>query len=117
MTERRIHQDRAIGYCQALMQEFFAIISTLPVDHNKYDRIAEYIVKEIDLIKKWRTSDNRFKVAIDKNENEVTTEDAYNDKTINYEQVSDFGLGLKDNLMVFDSKKKNNKNENKEHAV
>jgi hypothetical protein len=33
----------------------------LPVDHNKYTRLAKEIDNEIRLIKKWRASDNRFR--------------------------------------------------------
>lgn len=60
-TERRLHQDRAIGYCYGLTQELEYVIETLPVDINKYTEFADMIQKEINLIKGWRKSDNKFK--------------------------------------------------------
>jgi hypothetical protein len=64
LTERRIHQDRAIGYCYTLTQELQYAIETLPVDVNTYLRFGESIQTEINLIKGWRRSDNKFKGAI-----------------------------------------------------
>lgn len=60
-TERRIHQDRAIGQCYRLTQELQYAIETLPVDVNKYLRFADMIQTEINLLKGWRKSDNKFK--------------------------------------------------------
>jgi len=39
-------------------------IETLPVDVNKYLRFAEMIQTEINLLKGWRKSDNKFKSAL-----------------------------------------------------
>lgn len=64
LIERRIHQDRAIGQCYRLAQELQYAIETLPVDVNTYTRFGESIQKEINLIKGWRKSDNKFKGAI-----------------------------------------------------
>ena len=64
LIERRIHQDRAIGQCYRLTQELQYAIETLPVDVNTYTRFGESIQKEINLIKGWRKSDNKFKGAI-----------------------------------------------------
>lgn len=61
LKERRIHQDLAIGQCYRLVQELQYSIETLPVDVNVYLRFSEQIQKEIDLIKGWRKSDNKFK--------------------------------------------------------
>lgn len=61
LTERRIHQDIAIGQCYRLIQELQYAIETLPVNVNVYLRFAEDIEKEISLIKGWRKSDNKFK--------------------------------------------------------
>lgn len=61
LTERRIHQDLAIGQCYRLVQELQYSIETLPVDVNVYLRFSEQIQKEIDLIKGWRKSDNKLK--------------------------------------------------------
>lgn len=64
LIERRIHQDLAIGQCYRLVQELQYAIETLPVDVNAYLRFSAGIQKEIDLIKGWRKSDNKFKRAI-----------------------------------------------------
>lgn len=64
LIERRQHQDRAIGQCFRLQQELQYAIETLPVDVNAYLRFGEGIKHEIDLIKGWRKSDNKFKGAI-----------------------------------------------------
>lgn len=64
LVERRIHQDRAVGQCYRLTQELQYAIETLPVDANKYLRFAEMIQTEINLLKGWRKSDNKFKSAL-----------------------------------------------------
>jgi len=64
LIQRRLHQDRAIGYCYHLVQELQYAIETLPVDVNVYLRFADAIQTEINLIKGWRKSDNKFKGAI-----------------------------------------------------
>lgn len=64
LTQRRLHQDRAIGYCYHLVQELQYAIETLPVDINIFLRFGEAIQTEINLIKGWRKSDNKFKGAI-----------------------------------------------------
>lgn len=64
LVERRIHQDLAIGQCYRLVQELQYAIETLPVDVNTYLRFGADIQKEIDLIKGWRKSDNKFKTAL-----------------------------------------------------
>ena len=64
LVERRLCQDRAIGQCYRLTQELQYAIETLPVDVNKYTRFADMIQTEINLIKGWRKSDNKFKRAI-----------------------------------------------------
>jgi hypothetical protein len=61
LIERRLHQDRAIGQCYRLTQELQYAIETLPVDVNKYLRFADMIKDEINFIKGWRKSDNKFK--------------------------------------------------------
>ena len=63
LVERRLLQDRAIGQCYRLTQELQYAIESLPVDVNKYTRFAEMIQTEINLLKGWRKSDNRFKGA------------------------------------------------------
>lgn len=64
LVERRLCQDRAIGQCYRLTQELQYAIETLPVDVNKYLRFADMIQTEINLIKGWKKSDNKFKRAI-----------------------------------------------------
>lgn len=64
LVERRVHQDLAIGQCYRLVQELQYAIETLPVDVNSFLRFGEDIQREIDLIKGWRKSDNKFKGAI-----------------------------------------------------
>ncbi len=64
LVERRLLQDKAIGQCYRLTQELQFVIETLPVDVDKYTRFAEMIQTEINLIKGWRKSDNKFKRAI-----------------------------------------------------
>lgn len=61
LVERRLHQDLAIGQCYRLVQELQYAIETLPVDVNTYLRFGQAIQHEVDLIKGWRKSDNKFK--------------------------------------------------------
>ncbi len=58
--ERRKHMDEAIAQCYVLKQELQYIISTLPVDINKYERLAVEIDRQIALYKGVRQSDNRL---------------------------------------------------------
>lgn len=64
LVERRIHQDEAIGQCYRLTQELQYAIETLPVDVNTYTQFGQAIQTEINLIKGWRKSDNKFKGVI-----------------------------------------------------
>lgn len=64
LIRRRLHQDEAIGNCYRLVQELQYTIETLPVDINVFTRFGEAIQTEINLIKGWRKSDNKFKRAI-----------------------------------------------------
>lgn len=66
--ERRLRQDRAVGYLHVLTLELESIIDDLPVNANVFFRIATLIDREIGLIKSWRQSDNKFKPIIAKNE-------------------------------------------------
>lgn len=63
LTQRRLRQDYAIGQCYRLVQELQYAMETLPVDVNKYLRFGEMIQNEINLIKGWRKSDNKFQRA------------------------------------------------------
>ena len=62
--ERRIHQDLALGYCENLIQELKYVITTLPVNIEKYETITKMIVHEQNLIKGWRKSDNKVRKKI-----------------------------------------------------
>ena len=55
--ERRKHIDEAIAQCYVLKQELQYIISSLPVNINKYERLAVDIDQQIAL---YRQSDNRL---------------------------------------------------------
>ena len=66
LIERRKHQNLAIGQCYRLVQELQNSIETLPVDVNAYLIFSEQIQKEIDLIKGWRKSDNKFRKQFEK---------------------------------------------------
>lgn len=58
--ERRKHIDEAIAQCYVLKQELQYVISSLPVNINRYERIAVDIDKQIALYKGVRQSDNRL---------------------------------------------------------
>lgn len=64
LAQRRLYQEEAIGECYTLTQELQYAIETLPVDVNIFLRFGDLIQTEIDLIKGWRKSDNKFKRAI-----------------------------------------------------
>ena len=66
--ERRLRQDRAVGYLHVLTLELESIIDDLPVNANVFFRTATLIDREIGLIKSWRQADNKFKPIIAKNE-------------------------------------------------
>jgi len=57
--ERRLHQDRAIGNCDQLLEMMQYIMSVFPVDAQKYMRYVEMIDRERLLLKGWRKSDNK----------------------------------------------------------
>ena len=58
--ERRKHIDEAIAQCYVLKQELQYVISSLPVNINKYERLSVDIDKQIALYKGVRQSDNRL---------------------------------------------------------
>ena len=86
LTERRIHQDRAIGFCYTLVQELQYAIETLPVDVNQYLRFGEQIQTEVNLIKGWRKSDNKFKRAM--SESAANFANVNNNGNANYNNAS-----------------------------
>ena len=58
--ERRKHIDEAIAQCYVLKQELQYIISSLPVNINKYESLSVEIDRQIALYKGVRQSDNRL---------------------------------------------------------
>ena len=76
LEERRLHQDKAIGYLTNLEQELMYIIESMPVDINTYTRFSDQINNEIVLIKAWRKSDNKFKSKLIENEKKRNPENA-----------------------------------------
>lgn len=58
---RRTEQGIAIGLCFDLLTQYQLIMYTLGAKDNKYVNEVKILIKEINCLKKWRTSDNRFK--------------------------------------------------------
>lgn len=58
--ERRTEQNKAICACECLLQELEHIASILPVDANKLKGFVYMCDREIQLLKGWRKSDNKF---------------------------------------------------------
>ena len=62
LTERRIHQEKAIGMCYDLLTKYQLIMHTVGTKDDKHVEEIGHIMHEINCLKKWRTSDNkRFK--------------------------------------------------------
>lgn len=59
-TERKKYQTMAIGNCEQLIQCFQYIIEVLPVDANKLIPYIDMITSEINHLKVWRKSTNKF---------------------------------------------------------
>ena len=59
--ERRLCQDRAIANCFQIEQELQYVLETLLFDINKFTRYADSLKEEIELLKKWRKSDNKIR--------------------------------------------------------
>ena len=61
--ERRLYQDKAVGYYNRVKQELNFIAKTLhgKINVNKYLNSIEKIDAEIGLIGAWRKSDNKIK--------------------------------------------------------
>lgn len=91
LMERRLLQDKAVGLCYGLMQELQYAIETLPVDINKYTRFAEMMQTEINLIKGWRKSDNKFKTRVVWSECPYCPFRATSDSSANFANVNNNG--------------------------
>lgn len=87
LVQRRLHQDEAVGQCYRLVQELQYAIETLPVDVDAYLRFADNIQTEINLIKGWRKSDNKFKGAISES-SAANFANANNNGNCNYNNAS-----------------------------
>ena len=70
---RRDYQTAAIGACEKMLQELQYIITTLPVNIEKYENITNMIMQEQVLIKGWRKSDNKIRKSILDREKESVT--------------------------------------------
>ena len=57
---RRTEQGIAIGMCYNLLTQYQLVMHSLGVKDNKFCNESQLIIKEINCLKKWRTSDNRF---------------------------------------------------------
>ena len=62
LEQRRIAQEKAIGYCFDLLTKYQLILTELKVPQEKHTEEINHLVHEINCLKKWRSSDNkRFK--------------------------------------------------------
>lgn len=57
---RRAYQNDALAQCRQLIVEIQNVVDTFDVDVNDYIYYSDAISREIDLIKRWRQTDNRF---------------------------------------------------------
>lgn len=88
LTERRLHQDLAIGQCYRLQQELQYAIETLPVNVNLFLNFSDSIQKEIALLKGWRKSDNKFKRVISESVSAANFANVNNNGNANYNNAS-----------------------------
>lgn len=58
--ERRIRMDRAIGLCFVMLQELSFCADVLGIKLEKYERYIRLINQEIQMIKSWRSDNNKF---------------------------------------------------------
>lgn len=59
--KRRMYQDQAIGICFAILTKYQIAMQVLGVNNQKYVQVIDNLQHQINSIKKWRESDNRFK--------------------------------------------------------
>lgn len=62
LSLRRCHQDEALGICYAVLKELEYIMDVLPVKASKYPKYIDLVNSEINYIKGWKSSNNKFKV-------------------------------------------------------
>lgn len=97
LLERRTLQNSAIGQCFRLLQELQYTIETLPVDIAKYTRFSDMLVKQINFLKGWRKSDNKFKRAF--SESAANFANVNNNGNANYNNASN-ALGVRPDFDV-----------------
>lgn len=59
-TERRLHQTRAIAECSTLSTELQFAIEDFGTDVNQFIPIDKMISFQINMLKRWRQSDNKM---------------------------------------------------------
>ena len=57
---RRDYQTRAIITVEQILQLLQYILTTLPVNPDKFQPVTELLIKEGSLLRGWRKSDNKF---------------------------------------------------------
>ena len=75
LVERQILQDKAIGSCEALYQELEFLIDIYPCRINEVADISKSIAHEINLLRRWKKSNNKIKNRLQQNENKVKCKD------------------------------------------
>lgn len=74
MNLRRQYQWKAIADCEQLIQAFQWAVNVLPVDKNKYMGFIDMINMEIELLRKWKKSDNKYRSMLELKEAEKLLE-------------------------------------------
>ena len=57
---RRDYQTQAIITVEQILQLLQFMLTTLPVDPDKFQPVTELLIKEATLLRGWRKSDNKF---------------------------------------------------------
>lgn len=57
---RRDYQTQAIITVEQILQLLQFMLTTLPVDPDKFQPVTELLIKEAALLRGWRKSDNKF---------------------------------------------------------
>lgn len=57
---RRDYQTQAIITVEQILQLLQFMVTTLPVDPDKFQPVTELLIKEAALLRGWRKSDNKF---------------------------------------------------------
>lgn len=59
MTQRRLHQEQAIGLCYALRQEYQDVIDAIGANVNRFDVVDDEVEKEINLLIGWKKNERK----------------------------------------------------------